>query len=153
MLKNISVLLQVFSPMYHLCFDLFSLKKKNNFYYKSKHGHYDTDQGSWSSPINRNWLEARQEIGARLYWGPCCSSGEQEQTTGGLACLLTEGRWACSLHGVRVGVCPGVGPEGWLKCFAHPLGAVVCRGHAQYPAFAPDTLILLQALQKWQLGF
>ena len=27
------------------------------------------------------------------------------------------------------------------------------RGHAQYPAFAPDTLFLLQALQKWQLGF
>ena len=29
----------------------------------------------------------------------------------------------------------------------------MCRGHAQYPAFAPDTLFLLQALQKWQLGF
>ena len=50
-------------------------------------------------------------------------------------------------------MCPGVGPEGWLRCFAHPLGGVVCRGHAQYPVFAPDTLFLLQALQKWQLGF
>ena len=36
-------------------------------------------------------------------------------------------------------MCPGVGLEGWLGCFAHPLGAVVCRGHAQYPAFASST--------------
>ena len=50
-------------------------------------------------------------------------------------------------------MCPGLRPEGWLSCFAHPLGGVVCMGHAQYPAFAPDTLCLLQALRKWQLGF
>ena len=57
-------------------------------------------------------------------------------------------------------MCPGVGLEGWLGCFAHPLGAVVCRGHAQYPAFASSTgffvlfcFVLLQTLQKWQLGF
>ena len=28
----------------------------------------NTDQGSWTSPISRNWLEARQEFQARLYW-------------------------------------------------------------------------------------
>ena len=51
-------------------------------------------------------------------------------------------------------MCLGVGPEGWLRCFARRSGGVACRGHAQYPAFAPDTLFLLQALQKWQLrGF
>ena len=50
-------------------------------------------------------------------------------------------------------MCPGVGLEGWLSCFAHPFGGVVCWGHAQHPAFAPDTLILLPAPQKWQLGF
>ena len=50
-------------------------------------------------------------------------------------------------------MCPGVGLEGWLRCFAHPSGGVVCWGHAQYPAFAPDTLLLLWALQKWQLGY
>ena len=33
-------------------------------------------------------------------------------------------------------MCPGVGPEGWLRWFAHRLGGVVCRGHVQYPAFA-----------------
>ena len=49
------------------------------------------------------------------------------------------------------GVCPEVILEGWLRCFAHLLGGTTCRGHAQYPVFAPDPLLLLQALQKWQL--
>ena len=30
---------------------------------------------------------------------------------------------------------PRVRPEGWLRCFAHPLGGIVCRG----PAFAPGS--------------
>ena len=34
---------------------------------------------------------------------------------------------------------PGVGPEGWLRYFAHPFGGVECRGHAQRPAFAPTS--------------
>lgn len=50
-------------------------------------------------------------------------------------------------------MCPGVGPEGWLWCFAHPPGGVVRLEHVQYAAVAPNTLVLLQALQKWQLGF
>ena len=32
-------------------------------------------------------------------------------------------------------------------------GCVVCRGHVQYSAISPDPLLLLPALQKWQLGF
>ena len=44
--------------------------------------------------------------------------------------------------------CPGLWPEGWLSCFAYPLGSIVCRGHAQYPAFAPDPLILLHTPQN-----
>lgn len=67
---------------------------------------------------------------ARLYWSLCSSSGEQEQATDSLACSLPEGRWTCSPYGVRVGVCSGAGPEGWLKWFAG-------GGHAQYPAFTP----------------
>ena len=48
------------------------------------------------------------------------------------------------LYGVRVGGGgPGVGQEGWLRLSAHPLGGAVCRVHVQYPAFAPDTLLLL----------
>ena len=43
---------------------------------------------------------------------------------------------------------PGVRLDGWLRCFAHFLCDGVCRGHAQYPAFAPDPGFLLLALQK-----
>ena len=58
--------------------------------------------------------------------------------------LLTP-QQACSLYGKRVGVCPGFGPQEWLRCFAHPLGGVACRS-------TPSTPLLYQALQKWQLG-
>ena len=34
-----------------------------------------------------------------------------------------------------------------------PLCGAVCRGQVQYPAFAPNPLLLLLALQKWLLGF
>ena len=30
--------------------------------------------------------------------------------------------------------------RGWLRWFAHPLGSVLCRRHAQHPAFAPGSL-------------
>ena len=78
--------------------------------------------------------------------------GEPEQTTLSLACLLPKQRQTSSLLAGRVVVCLGVQLEGWLGCFAYPLGGGVCRGHVQYPAFAPNTLFLLQAPQKWQLG-
>ena len=35
-------------------------------------------------------------------------------------------------------MCPGVGPEVWFRCFACCLADIVCRGHAQYTAFAPN---------------
>ena len=50
-------------------------------------------------------------------------------------------------------MCPGVGLEVGLRCFAHLFVVLSAVGHAQYPAFAPDTQFLLPALQKWQLGF
>ena len=56
------------------------------------------------------------------------------------------GDWISSLHGLRVGQCPVVGPEGWFRRFTHPLGGGVCRGHVQYSAFVPDPLFLLKAL-------
>ena len=46
--------------------------------------------------------------------------------------------------------------RGWageVRCFAHLVGGAVCKGLVQYPLFAFDTLFLLRALQKWQLGF
>ena len=36
-------------------------------------------------------------------------------------------------------MCPGLRLEGWLRCFAHPYGGGECKGHAQYPAFAPGS--------------
>ena len=34
----------------------------------------------------------------------------------------------------------GLGPEGWLRCFAHSLGGPLPWDHAQlYPAFAHGT--------------
>lgn len=42
--------------------------------------------------------------------------------------------------------------RGGLRWCVHSLAGVVCRGHAQYPAFATNSLFLLLALQKWQLG-
>ena len=37
--------------------------------------------------------------------------------------------------------------EGWLGWSVHPIGGAVCRGGKH------STLLLLLALQKWQLGF
>ena len=45
---------------------------------------------------------------ARLYWSPCCSRGEQWQTSGPLACLLPKEGLSCSLYDVG----PGIGLEG-----------------------------------------
>ena len=42
---------------------------------------------------------------------------------------------------------------GMAGVFCHPFDGVECRGHAQYPGFAPNTLFLLPALQKWRLDF
>ena len=66
---------------------------------------------------------------------------EGEQVSGFPACFL--GGWgvgdsavqAVSLYGVRAAAYPGVGPEGWLRLFAYPLGGAECRGHVQCPAF------------------
>ena len=78
--------------------------------------------GFLASLINRNWSEARQEIQARFCWGPCYSRGEGGQTIVSLAWSLLKGSGELVPYmRVRVGVCPGVGPEGWLRCFSHCL--------------------------------
>ena len=51
--------------------------------------------------------------------------------------------WATK-HSTGMG--PGVGPEGWLSWSVHPLGSALYRVYAQYPAFAPRTLLLLGVL-------
>lgn len=37
--------------------------------------------------------------------------------------------------------------------FCPPLCAAMCRGHAQYPPFAPNPTLLLQVVQKWEQDF
>ena len=64
------------------------------------------------SLIGRDEVSPRQEIQGRLYWGPCCSREEREQTVGSLGCLFPEVGRTGSLNGVRVEVCGGVGLEG-----------------------------------------
>ena len=76
---------------------------------------------------------------ARLYLGSCCSRWEREQVTDSLA------HWAGG-ELVPYTMGSGVRPEGWLRCFAHPFGGVSAGGTC-------STLLLLPALQKWQLGF
>lgn len=90
-----------------------------------------TSQGPRPSPIDRNWLEARQEIQARLYWGPCCSKCELRQQGPLLACSLR----GLSLfliwgEGERV---PGIGLQASLRCLAHPSGAVESRRQCAVP--------------------
>ena len=70
--------------------------------------------------------------------GPLLQQGAA-RTNNRFSCLPAEGGQSCFLYGVRVGVCPGVGPDGWLRWSAHPFGGVVCKGHAQCPAFAPGS--------------
>ena len=77
--------------------------------------------------------------------GAPAATGEAKQETGALARSLMAGQDGF-LHGVRVGVCPGVGRRGGLGVLPIPL-VVLCAGGMG------STLLLLRALQKWQLGF
>ena len=52
--------------------------------------------------------------------------------------LALQGGRTDSLYGMRVRADLGVRQK-WLRWSAHPLGGVVCRVHAQYPAFSPST--------------
>ena len=62
------------------------------------------------------------------------------RTRNGCPCSLPKEGWAGSLHGVMVGVGPGVSLEGWLSGLL-TLGGVECRG-----ACAVDWLILSHML-------
>ena len=76
---------------------------------------------------------------AVLYWGPFYNSREQKQTL--FTCFLRGMVSQFLLCGDGRVVARGQ-VEGWLRYFAHPLDSGACRGHVQYPAFAPDPLII-----------
>ena len=110
-------------------------------------------QSSWPSPINRNWLEARQEIQARSYWYLLQQRGAKRNNRS--PCLLTPlgvgglVSYVGGGEGVSRGRSRGVA---WVFCTSLYL-VFWAEGMLSYPAFVSDPLLLLQALQKWQLGF
>ena len=88
--------------------------------------HCVTVQDSWSSPINRNWLETRKKKkkkSGKALSGLLQHGSERKNR---FPCLLTPQRGrACSLDGVIVRVSPGVRPGRCLRCFANPSGGGV----------------------------
>ena len=76
------------------------------------------------------------------------TSEEEREQTGSLACSLPDGMGggaAVSLFLIWVEsrVYPGVGSKGQLRWCS-------VQGACSVPCFAPNTLFLLLALQKWQ---
>ena len=65
--------------------------------------------------------------GKILLGAPIAAEGSEnkEQVPLFTHCLRKMGK---PIPGMRVEVCPGVGPEERLRYFAHPLGGIVCRG-------------------------
>ena len=115
--------------------------------------------GLLASLINRNWLQAWQEIQARLHWYPCCSRGQWEQTADGLACTLSP-RGGTSLFliwGEAQIVSRGqAGGVAWVFC--PPLRCCCVQGACSVPCFCFQHrfyffFFWLQTLQKCQLGF
>ena len=114
---------------------------------------FHTNWGSRPSSTDRNWLEARQEIQARFYWGPCCSSRKGEQVAISLAHPLPKAGWTCSLYGVRIGYVS--------RCLDQRTGlgilptclVVVCLGACPDPAFAPNTLFFTPSSSEVAVDF
>ena len=107
-----------------------------------------TSQGSWPpESMEIDWRPDKQSI--QGFAGVPAAAGCREQTTDSLAGWLRSRGRACSLReGLRVGVCPRVRPEGWLRFFAHPLAGVGCK--EQVPAFAPGSYSsTFRKLRSW----
>ena len=81
----------------------------------------------------------RRQIGnsGKVLWEPLLHQvGVRKNNR--LFCWLaygSEASWFLT-RGEGRGVSRGQG-ERWLRCFAHPFGGGECRGHVQFPAFAP----------------
>ena len=84
-------------------------------------------------------IRGQTKNSAKIYWGPCCSRRKQEQVNSFPCSLPEPGQQVGSLHRMKGEVYPGVGPDRWLRWFAHPLSGVVFKGHAQYLAFSPGS--------------
>ena len=116
--------------------------------------------GFLAFPSQQKLTRGQTRNSGKALQGPLVSAGrgKNKQHIPLLACLLPDGWvslfliWGGWGRG-ELGGRPGVRLEAWLRCLAHPLGGVECKGHAQCPAMAPGTLLLLQTLKKWRMGF
>ena len=99
---------------------------------------YKTEADSWTSRTNLWWtFFFRQGFTA----APATAGGEWEETT---SSLLTYRRTSSLLliWGEGRGVSGRLGWRAGFRWFAQPSCGSECRGHAQYPAFAPNSLLL-----------
>ena len=62
------------------------------------------------------------------------------------------GQRALSLHGVRVGLCPGIGLEGWLRWFVHLFVVSNAGGRVRSPAFAPYPILFASGSSEIAVG-
>ena len=73
-----------------------------------------TNQSSWPPPINRNWLEVRQEIQARLSWGPAAAEGSENKQQVPLPAPSLSGAELAPYGGWGWGCVQRVA-DGWLR--------------------------------------
>ena len=83
---------------------------------------------------------------------PAAAGRNENKLTVSLALSLGWMRWFL-IWGEGRGGSRGQARGGGLGVLSTPLVVLSAGGQAQYPAYAPDTLFLHPALQKWQLGF
>ena len=62
--------------------------------------------------------------------------------------LLSEGKHACSLYGVRVSACPGIGLERWLRWIPHLSGGFPGGSEDKEPACNEGDSGLIPGLGK-----
>ena len=83
-------------------------------------------QGSWPSPVHRTWLQARQEIQARLYWGLWHSRGNENKRQVSLLAPWVGGKLV-SYMGWGYSVSKGY-PRGGVGVFPNPLVVLSAEG-------------------------
>ena len=112
-------------------------------------GSVDTNQNCWPFPINRNQLERPDQS---FCWGLCCSKGEWKQKVSLLGYSLVGGGGEWWESGKSIGICPRIGSEGWLRCFAPHSGGVGCRGACSVPCFCSQHPLLALGSSEVEVG-
>lgn len=105
-----------------------------------------TQQAAWPPTSNRNGSEARQEIQARLCWGPAAAerAGTNNASSAWLLHVGGVGSWFL-IWGEGQGVLGQAG-RGWFRVVHGPLVVWSSKGHA-VPCFCSVGFILLNLPQ------